>query len=344
MNSKLHYLAKVLKRINDEEFVLNVLNGEYNPTIFSIQQRGSEYKDSFLFFIGTVAKNCGFFDQHHQLLELLYTADRFHMTPVVFYGDDYLYYDQKYSHDTNQENAFQYYFNPIGYDLFPKYTMANNIIYAESKHRIYAWNRDDLLQGFSLNSNRERFLLREEPDEHIYINRMAEVQKKYISLNSLMFKKIMTDITDCVENKKIIGVHARGTDFKAGYKNCAKIVGPEIHLSEVKKIMHMYDGVFLATDNEETIRLFKRYLGNRLYYYKDVFRSKDNKQGIHYSCDSREYHKFRLGYEVLRDMYTLARANALIAGKSGVSSMARIQKLANGESYEIIKILDRGRY
>lgn len=341
---KIKYLAKCVRRINDKEFVLNVLNGEYDPTRFQIQQRGEKYQDSVLFYIGTVAKNCGFFDQHHQLLELLYTADRFHMTPVVYYGEDFLYYDEDYKKKHNVENAFEYYFSSIGYDLFSDYEHANNIIYSRSCNRIYAWNRDDLLEMYSLYPNQTRFGLHEHPDEKIYIQRLAEVQRKYISLTNPIEKKINSDISDILGNKKMIGVHARGTDYKKGYKNCAKAINPEMHLQEVKKIMDNYDGVFLATDNCDTVKLFEKYLGKRLVYFQDVYRSIDNKDGIHYSIDQRPYHKFLLGYEVLRDMYTLSKTSALVAGNSAVSSMARIQKSADGGTYEIVKIIDLGRY
>lgn len=340
---KIHYLLKCVRRLNDEEFVYHVLNGEYNPTEFYIQQRGSCYPGKLLFYIGTVAKNCGFFDQHHQLLELLYTADRFGMQPVVFYGEDYLYYDADYSKAIDNQNAFEYYFDPIGYDIYSNFDKANNIIYAQSNHRVYSWNRDDLLENYSLYPNRKRFGLEEKPDPNIYIERLAKMQNKYVSLNECVKKKMNYDTKELLSDKRLIGVHARGTDFKTGFKNCAKIVPPEMHLEEVKHLMDKYDGVFLATDNEETIKLFEAYLGNRLYYYKDVYRSKDNKEGIHYSHDSRKNHKFLLGYEVLRDMYTLSQTTALVAGHSGVSSMAQIQKLADGQNYEDLKIIDLGR-
>ena len=49
-----------------------------------------------------------------------------------------------------------------------------------------------------------------------------------------------------------------------------------------------------------------------------------------------------LGYEVLRDMYTLASCDGLVAGLSQVSYAARICKRSRNEKYDIEMILNKG--
>ena len=56
----------------------------------------------------------------------------------------------------------------------------------------------------------------------------------------------------------------------------------------------------------------------------------------------RPLHYYKLGLEVLRDVYTLASCDGLICGLSHVSCAARYIKSAKGEMFEDIKILDSG--
>lgn len=72
---------------------------------------------------------------------------------------------------------------------------------------------------------------------------------------------------------------------------------------------------------EENIEIF----GCNVKSYSDVFRSNGN-ISVAFSESSREQHKFKLGYEVLRDTYTLSKCDILVAGLSNVSYAARILK------------------
>ena len=49
-----------------------------------------------------------------------------------------------------------------------------------------------------------------------------------------------------------------------------------------------------------------------------------------------------LGVEVLRDMYSMAECDGLVAGLSQVSYAARIQKKSMGSEYEDLVILNKG--
>ena len=53
-------------------------------------------------------------------------------------------------------------------------------------------------------------------------------------------------------------------------------------------------------------------------------------------------HHYRLGYEVLRDMYALAACDGLVAGLSQVVNCARIVKESSGEEYDTLCIINNG--
>ena len=58
--------------------------------------------------------------------------------------------------------------------------------------------------------------------------------------------------------------------------------------------------------------------------------------------DGRKCHKYRLGLEVIRDMYTLAMCGGLVAGISQVAVCAQINKLAMGKEFEDLIVIDKG--
>ena len=60
------------------------------------------------------------------------------------------------------------------------------------------------------------------------------------------------------------------------------------------------------------------------------------------STSERENHHYKLGLEVLRDMYTLSCCNGIIAGLSNVSIFARIVKLSRGCDFEFMNYLNKG--
>ena len=84
------------------------------------------------------------------------------------------------------------------------------------------------------------------------------------------------------------------------------------------------------------MKKMKEIFGEIVLCYIDVERSNSN-EGIHYHKKSN-----RIGYEVLRDMYTLSQCGGLIAGKSHVSTVARVEKCSRNEAYSYLNIIDKG--
>lgn len=89
------------------------------------------------------------------------------------------------------------------------------------------------------------------------------------------------------------------------------------------------------------MKSFENKYGEKLCYYKDVERGSTNKS-VAFCKNNREQHKYLLGLEVIRDMYTLSKCDSLIAGVSQVPICAQINKISRGEKYEVVKIIDKG--
>ena len=78
-----------------------------------------------------------------------------------------------------------------------------------------------------------------------------------------------------------------------------------------------------------------------MLYYSDVMRSNDRKS-VAFHASSRVNHKYKLGLEVIRDMYTLSKCDGFVAGISQVAVCARINKLSRKEKYQDLIIIDKG--
>lgn len=135
----------------------------------------------------------------------------------------------------------------------------------------------------------------------------------------------------------------RGADFKRHYKNHPNMVSTDEYLSAVDTAMNenAFEQIFLATDDLEAIEVFKSKYGDKVVFYNDVIRT-DGDETVMKSTSERENHHYKLGLEVLRDMYTLSYCDGIIAGLSNVSIFARIVKLSRGSDFEFMNYLNKG--
>ena len=172
---------------------------------------------------------------------------------------------------------------------------------------------------------------------------MAEIYKEYIHLNASTQEYIDANISRCINGGRILGVHVRGTDFNHGYSGHPRVVTPKEYLEKTKEIFSKgkYDRIFLATEDSGALELFRNEFDKELVYYDDVFRSA-NDIGPHIMPDNRPLHHYKLGLEVLRDVYTLANCDALVCGLSQVSFTARYVNLALGRKFEQVEVINKG--
>ena len=175
------------------------------------------------------------------------------------------------------------------------------------------------------------------------IERLAELYKKYIHLNDKTKKYIEDQIHEILDGGSILAVHIRGTDFSLGTKNHPIVIKPEEYLETVKQVYSdgNYEKIFLATDDKNALELFKGEFKNRLLYYKDAFRA-ESYVGAHATLNDRPLHHYKLGLEVLRDIYTLANCDSFVCGLSQVSFAVRYVNLAMDRKFNSVVVLDHG--
>lgn len=325
---KLNFIQKCVRHINNKDYVNSVLKMDTDPSIVKLETLGNSNEDKYICLIENYEKFAGFFALYRWVLDGLYFAERFNLTPVINYTNC-LYADKENVNGTN--NPFEYYFEKVS-DI--------SVEEAYTSHNVIRSKPINLLLAEELNINQGGgYRISDE-----YVNSMGKIAKRYIKLNSIVNLQIMNDVNKILNGKKTIGVHVRGTDFKLKCNNHPVVVEPTEFIGYVKEVMlkHGYEQIFLATDELDTINLFKNIFADKLVYFEDVFRTNGN--SVVLSASERMNHKYLLGLEVLRDMITLANCDGLIAGMSQVSVCARITKASNGEKYDYLKIIDKGIY
>lgn len=229
-------------------------------------------------------------------------------------------------------NIFEYYFlQPYG-------------IEPESALRSYAVVFDENTDDLGFNDAFHAGGVQDYTETDKDIEDFSLLQQKYIHLRPEVNKMVQQDMNRLLGQEKTIGIHARGTDYKIGYKNHPSFVSAEQYIIASKQLLKETGAtkIFLATDDEEILSKFKDTFGEEnLLYYQDVIRSKGNR----WNCSVNSHQEngiWRLGYEIIRDVYTLSSCSSLICSLSYVGVVAQIVNKAEKKPYDFVIKLTNG--
>lgn len=327
-HEKLYFLASVVWLGRKKSFRKKVNMINEDPRQVVIENRGSLHRGELIYELDPVIPNAGFFTVFRRLLSGLYYADDIGATPYISFSKDFLYAEDGVINGTTE--PFEYYFEPINTVMSEEIKHVNAVICFEPKHIRIA----EILNGC-------RQLLYRVKDE--YLDSMAAVFAKYIRLNPVMDEYVNGSIMGLGLTNNTVAVHCRGTDYNIGSKEHPIIVTPEDYFTVVDEWIGKgyFDHVFLATDDQKCLEKFIAHYGECLSFYTDVERAKGS-EGVHFSQSERPNHKYRLGAEVIRDVYTMASCSGLLAGMSEVSICTRIAKRSQNVIYKKELILDKG--
>lgn len=327
-NKKLHYLLKAYKHRNDKEYVDFFLDRETNPLLLEFVSKGEMHADKRFFVIRENGKGWGFFAEFRAMLAKLVFAERFALTPYIQWGKEFLYAEEHEVHHT--KNAFEYYFMQPGAYEKQDVEHASYVTFSKSAHGV-------LIEKEFVKENNIYDISPE------YEAVLADVYGKYIRFNEKVQKSLDEEIAALMQGRNVLGVHYRGTDYKVGYNSHPVCVKMEQTIEAIKEALSKenFEKIFIATDEVTALERFKQEFGDRIVSYDDVYRGETD-VSVAFSQSERENHHYRLGYEVIRDMYTLSVCDGLIAGMSQVTNVARIAKKARKEEYRYFKLIDNG--
>ncbi len=326
-HKKLHYIGKCIRQFRNDAFVDEVLNAYDDPYRIKYVCKGDENPDICILMIPNLVPLNGFFAELRMTLRLLAYADRYGLVPHVLYDLQYLYAESEGVNGVY--NPYEYYFvQPSGLTT-DSVNHSYNLCYGTMAHA----RMIDRICGLTPNTYETN---------DVYIKKMAEIMQKYVIMNDKASCYVEKGIQGLfTHDKRVLGIHHRGTDYKMDYRYHPRYISLSDKIRHIEALADNYDNIFVATDDVEALAVLEKRFGSKLCYYSDIYRGKDN-VSVAFSSDTREHHKYRLGLEVLRDMYTLSACTGLVAGVSQVSLFAQIVKSSREEIYEDIDIMDAG--
>lgn len=324
-------LLITLKRVfrRDEKYIHKVLEINEDSDYLEIRHNGDFDYGKIVYVIKENTKADGFCATLRFVLLYLIFAKQHGLAPVIRLTKDFAYYDEDMS--SKIENPWEYYFET---DDSIDEKNALNVSYCHYLQR-------DLM--------RERYDFSAYKTENYYDDTIFElcspVIREYMKLKPAIIKEseeILKEITE--SGGKVLGVHFRGTDYKKGYNNHPVFVDEKQTAEEIKKALDTgrFKAVFLATDDVSAMeRIMNAIPEIPVLLFQDVFRG-DGNESVAFSNSDRKYHRYLLGYEIARDMYTLSLCDGLVAVKSSVGFLSNLYKHSRNEEYEYMKIMDNG--
>lgn len=308
-------------------------NNKEKFNLFQLRQKhyGLHNKNKILYYINESDEKLGFFAMYRYWMEYLYFADICGYIPVINVDKNCTYHEKGMILGTN--NVFEYYFKQPSAITLNELKQSDKVIYSDTCHREMV---ELVLTG---------------KRGHYYCNTrykyfMSKIVNKYLNFNQATSTYVNTGLDNLsFRENKILGVHIRGTDFRKKYNRHPVFVTAQDCFKCIDGLFKesKYSKIFLATDDESILREFISEYGENVCYYTDVFRSND-RRSVAFHENNRDKNKYKLGLEVIRDMYTLSQCDGLVAGISQVAICAQINKLARKESYDDITIIDKGIY
>lgn len=273
------------------------------------------------YIIRRSAMGAGFFSNYCWVMGHIVFARKLGYIPVV----DMLNYKTLYSEDipvNGEENAWNYYFENVGGVGLKEAYASKRYVMAEDKvlHK-YAEKYCDTNYRF--------------PSAQT-IDYYYPVIKHSMRIKENIWREFESDWNKSIGlSEHVLGVHVRGTDMRndLGHPVPAAV---DKYIEKAKEIIENHENIgriFLATDEEDVICRFKEEFQklNIAVVVNDAFRVKNDpdiqiKKGLHETKveNPRTLHKYRMGLEVLKDAWFLAKCDYLLCGHSNITNVVII--------------------
>ena len=252
------------------------------------QEFGSKNKNK-IFYVIKRTPGAGFFSNLAYVLVNLEISDKKNYIPIIDMQNFPTMYNQKKNID-NKKNVWEIFFNQTS-----KYNLKD--VY-QSKHVYFSPN--------NLNFRLEVFKKK----------KLKKIFDKYIKINDEVLNNVINFTKKKFDNKKILGIHLRGTDQKIAPNHVFPPTIYEIKNLIDKKIKYQnFDKIFLLTEQKKYYKELKKTYGNLIYSYH-YFRS-DNVSD--FSTNNRKNHMNRLGIESLVEAITLSKCDEIIYCETNIS-------------------------
>jgi len=289
---------------------LNLMSNESRDLNYNIKCFGN-LNTNKIFYVIQRFRGGGMFSNINYILHHLYLCENFGCIPVI----DFENYPTKYNEPdkiNSSLNMWDYYFDPINqYKLDEIY---------KSKFVIITSNKTNKIKEFDTFEN----LTAKHYDLFI----------KYFKIK----KNILDDIKNFEEkyflNKKVLGVHFRGTDMKTQERHpFPPTFNQIVSLVDKKMKEDKYNLIYLVTEDINYYKRLKKKYNNILCSYSS-YRSDNYDIFNNYE---RANHRYMIGRENLIDMYLLSKTSGIVCSESHVPDAAKFVNYHN-LNFKLFKI------
>lgn len=308
------------------DFIINFIKYDFYYYIKRLTKR--------YYIIRRPAPGAGFFSNYYWVMGHVVFAKKFGYIPVV----DMLNYSTLYSEKKpvkGEMNAWNYYFENVGkVNLQDAYESKRYVLGEEKYLSRYAEKFCKPYYRFPSNDTITYY--------NKIINKSIKIKKDILDDFEAEWKKNIS------EKGKVIGIHIRGTDMKNNLGHPVP-AGTVKYLDTIKEILcneKEIKYIFIASDELRIIEELKKEFKGKGYHLiiNNAFRSEeqknDKKIGLHEMKvdNERNNHKYRLGLEVLKDAFFLAKCDYLVCGHSNITNISIIW---NNKQYKKVICLDK---
>ncbi len=295
------------------------------PLSFRFNEFGKRNKDKVIYLINENSNTKGFCCLLRHTIIDLFQADHLNFIPIVNWMPNTIYYDKKYSEKTGIENVFEYYFEPVSDIKVEDALHSYNVCIGNARAMSYYHT------GY---------------DEEIAID-LVPIVNRYINLKPAVKQYINTEINQTIGGKATLAVHVRFTEF-GKIKDHPNKIPIEKYFDAIDNAMQTnnYEQIFLATDSLDAIEIFEHKYGDKVVFYKNISHSgKGIDLGPHANPQIRsEVDGYKLGLDIIKDVYTISSCSGFVSGISNVSLIADLFKECSGKTFDYRKELSMGIY
>lgn len=260
-----------------------------NDLKYFLKSFGDKNKDKIFYVIQRLVGG-GMFSNLNFVIHHLYISEKLGCIAVIDMQNFPTKYNEKNTIN-NQKNAWNYYFEPIN-----KYKLSD--VY-QSKFVIISDNKTNGQKEFDSFKNLSQ--------DHY------KIYKKKIKFKLHLLKKSDLFINKNFKNKKVLGVHFRGTDMKTQERHPFPATTNQIiNLINYEIRKNNYNKIFLVTEEKKYLLILKKIYKDKLCF-SNSFRT--NKSNI-FEQNFRRNHRFKIGQENIIDMLILSKTNKIICTNS----------------------------
>lgn len=287
---------------------------------------GKKNSDRLFYVIRCSKSDLGFFGLYNTVLYHIQIAKKRGAEPIVdwcHYPNDYVLEDEM----VGKKNAWEDYFEQMINITLDEVYKSKNVI-------------------MSAGGTRPDF---EEIHHSELIKESHKLVKQYMRFNDDIQEKCINEYKNLsMENRKVLGVKCRGTDFSEtkprGHHICPNAVQTKNIIDEKEKEWGRFDYIFLATEDANIFAYLKEQYKERLIANKTHRIDETNGKWLNELFDSQaeiKHCKKERMTEYIISVYLLSQCDALIAPIIGATLGTLFMK--NGE-YEHFYLVQMGQY